>query len=92
MQEAETGMSNNERACFSGALANHLAYVQHRDFSLGQVPGHLLFPCDFAFALKAQEGPAGLLIKSDLILASFPCSLPITRQKQPQSCGGSVSP
>ena len=28
MQEAEIGISNNERACFSGGLANHLAYVQ----------------------------------------------------------------
>ena len=44
MQEAETGISNNERACFSRGLANHLAYVQRRDFSLGQVLGQISRP------------------------------------------------
>ena len=44
MQEAETGISNNERACLSGGLANHLAYVQHRDFSKGQVLGQISRP------------------------------------------------
>ena len=44
MQEADIEISNNERACFSGGLANHLAYVQQRAFPKGQVLGQIFRP------------------------------------------------
>ena len=41
MQAADTGISNRERACLSGGLANHLKYVQHLAFLEGQVLGQI---------------------------------------------------
>ena len=76
MQEAETGISNNERACLSGGLANHLAYVQRRDFSKGQVLGQISRPsqmvsrCWEMCSLKAVKSIVSM--SSTRMLSSYP--------------------
>ena len=90
MQAAETGISNNERACLLRGLANHLEYVQHRAFSEGQVLGQVSKPsqtasrCWARCRLKAMTSMAS--ISSTRMLSSYPVARIALNMDHAQLC------
>ena len=87
MQAAETGISNNERACLPRGLANHLEYVQHRAFSEGQVLGQVSKPSQTASRCWARcRLKAMASISSTRMLSSYPVARIALNMDHAQLC------